>query len=154
MADIPELLIEIIEIEPEAVHEETIYDQTVVARLQDGTKIDLFDKTMPVIEGDMVNDIINVCVHLQPATGVEKIENEPLGIDRPANASSRWSYDFIGRILEIDPDSRSVLFDIGTGTVAIIYYDNETGELIESNKVSVDDQLYISDCRMDIIEIN
>jgi hypothetical protein len=154
MIDSPELLIEVIGIEPEAVYKKTVYDQTVIAHLQDGTEIELFDKTMPTIEKDMIGDTVNICVHIQPATSVTKIEDISIGINSSTDSSSKWNYDFVGRILDIDLDSRSVLFDIGIGTISIIYYDNEVGRLIESDEITVGYHLYISNCREDIIRVN
>lgn len=153
MNDSPELLIEVIGIEPEAVYKKTVYDQTVIARLQDGTEIELFDKTMPAIEKDMIGDTVNICVHIQPATGVTKVEDTAIGINSSADSSSKWNYDYVGRILDIDSDSRSVLFDIGIGAISIIYYNNEVRRLVESDEITVGDHLYISNCRADLIRI-
>lgn len=152
MTDSPELLIEIIEIEPEAVYKETIYDQTVIARLQSGAEITLFDSSASVKKDD-VGDILNVFVYAFPKShGEKKVSDKNIGIYPPENPSTKWSHDCIGEIIGIDLDEGTLVLDIGSGDISVKLYDN-TKQILESTEAALGDCLYIPDCRMDIFKL-
>lgn len=153
MENNPQLPIEIVEIEPVAVYEGVVYDQTVISKIRGGMEIKLFDKYPHSIEKDMIGDDMNVFVSILPKSGIKIDPDDTVGIYPPANPSSEWSYDFIGNVLDIDVDSKSMTFDIGVGSI-LVGLDNEIINKIEENNITPNDQLYIPTSRSDLVEIN
>lgn len=146
----PQLKIEILDIEPESVYKNVVYDQTIVARLQDGTKMELFDSTA-VANDDMVGDVLNVSVSILTGIDVRKISGKTIGINPCENPSTKWSYEFVGKITEDASEDGPILFNVGVGTVSIEPHSNDITQLIEES--SVGDQLCIPDGRADLAKI-
>ena len=146
------LTIEVTDIEPEAVYKDTVYTQTIVARLQDGTKINLFDSVSSIMGKDTVGDILDISISIL-YNEVKNISGKAIGIYPTENPSSKWSYDLVCIIENVDKDDSSILLDFGSGIVSI-GLNNNLEELIKSTDTGPDDCLYIPDARIDLIKIN
>ena len=151
MTDLPELSIEIIEIEPEAVYKDTVYDQTVIGQIQDGRRVELFDSSASVSE-DSIGEVLDTLVHAMPKShGERKVLDKSLGFRSSENPSTKWSYDLVGKIADIDLDEGTLALNIGSGEILVKFY-NETEAVLESTNASIDDCLHIPDCRIDIFD--
>lgn len=148
------LTIEIVEIEPVAVYKDTVYDQTVVARLHDGNKIKLYDATVSV-ENDNIGDVLDVSVQVLPLppSDVKNVSEMALGIHPLENPSSEWSYGFVGDISDIGDDL--IIIDIGIGEVAlsIAELNDEMKRLVETDDITPGDRLYVPG-RADLSGVN
>lgn len=156
MTDSPELVITVVEIDPVAVHKNTVYDQTVVAQLQDGTEINLYDTTA-IVENSKIGGKLDVSVRVLPlpSSDVRKASEEATGIYPPTNPSSEWSYNFVGEITDVDLGDNVVYLDIDTGVVSfdLDELDNDMRESIKSTEVTTGDRLYVLG-RADLVGIN
>lgn len=152
---VSKIFIGIIEIKPEAVYENTVYTRTIVGRFQDVTNIKLFDditflgEDTAAIGKDRINDVLDVSIGILPKSGVRNVSDKTVGIYPSENPSGKWSYDFIGEIIDIDVDSSSILLDIGIGTVET-GLNEELRHIIESNDATLGDCLYVPASRTDL----
>lgn len=141
--------LEIIKTEPEAVYRDTIYDQTVIGLLSDGTEILLFDPTPMSIEHEMVGDTVEASIYILAKSGVRRAPNESVGVYPPTARTGKWSHDFIGDVSEIDLDNGIIVLDIGVGEVTVGFID-EIERMIASDKIDRNTRLYIPGQRTDI----
>ncbi len=154
MVTTSKIRIQVLGIEPEAIYQGTVYDQTVRAKLQNGFEIRLFDLPMPVVEEEMVGENIDVSIRLDLYDDIYENTDKKIGISHPKSPASKWNYDFVGEIREIDSNERSILLDIGYGLVSAVYYSDDIDELIESDNITIGTRLYLPDVQADIISIS
>ncbi len=144
------LPIEIVAIEPCAVYKGTVYDQTVIARLQDGTPVSLFDLTPISTTDDMIGKNLQAEVSLLPANDGASWTVKPVGVYPPTEQLSEWSHDIIGEIIAEELTAGPVPLDISCGTV----YTPMTEEMKEmANEIgTLKRSLYLHSSRLDLNE--
>lgn len=145
----PNTSIKIIDTEPEAVYQDTVYDQTVVGHLSNEREMSLFDPTPMSIENEMIGNIVEASIHVLAKSGVRCAPNESVGVYPPTDCTGKWSYDFIGDVSEIDLDSNAITLDIGVGEV-IVGLTDEIEQMILSNEIGHKTRLHIQSQRTDI----
>ncbi len=142
----------IIEVEPEAVYQGTIYDQTVVGRLCTGNRITLFDLTTPIVSEDMIGCKIDLHVGLSLDVNDIAVVTRARGVSRPPEPTTKWSYDYVGELTGINCHNRSITLDIEHGSVTVSGYACDIVEWIDENEIAMGSYLSVPDCRSDIIE--
>lgn len=142
------LPIEIVAIEPVTVYKGTVYDQTVIARLQDGTPVSLFDLTPTSATDDMIGKTLHAEIGLLPSNDGASWTDRPIGIYPPTEQLSEWSYDVIGNIATKELTFGPVPIDIGCGVV----YTPVTDEMkVMENKIGTSERhLYLPSSRLDL----
>lgn len=154
MIDHSKLTIEIVEIEPVAVYEGTVYTRTIVGRLQNGTQIKIFDgitiggENSVDIEDENIGDVLDVSISLLLHNDVKNVSDKTVGIYPPTKSSSEWSYDFVGKIIDIDPNTSSVHLDIGNGEIFVKLNDGIFQSLCDTD-TAPSDYLYLPAVRVD-----
>jgi hypothetical protein len=110
----------------ESAYQGTVYEQTVHIRVNNGTKIDLFDGTSVIDEGQ-IGESGDFVVLVLPRESPTIVDDEDSGIRPASNPSSKWSYEFRGEIMAVNSDDRwfnqphdnMLVLDIGLGSILI-----------------------------------
>jgi hypothetical protein len=136
------------EIQPGAVHSGTVYDQTVVVELLDGTDLELFDSTVTSVTEEMVGEQISVVLFAQVRDS-RSTERTKGGISITDNG-----YKIVGKLSkksvtnEWFPDDETELAEIDFDIGHILIDTNDIATL------EVGDSINISAFRLDIIGVS
>ena len=146
-----EIEVELLGSRPEAMYQGTVYDQSVVVRLPDGSRMGLFDKDV-LVDEDLVGQETNLVISL-----LSNSEDVVRGIDQKGIESNQenpggWNdhiyHGEVTEVLEETESSYKVRFDVGYGDV-IVYLDRE-----QFDDPPLGDFLQITATRSDIYRVS
>ncbi|SFL69430.1 hypothetical protein SAMN04487950_4630 [Halogranum rubrum] len=117
----------VVGIKHQTEYQGTVFDQSVVVRLPDGSKMGLFDKDVLVSDGLVGSECIIAISTLSTVSGVEEYSNqkgiEPTPVDPEGWSDHTYCGEVVG-LLESTDSSYKVQFDVGCGDI-IAYLDRD-----------------------------
>ncbi|MFC7047149.1 hypothetical protein ACFQH6_18680 [Halobacteriaceae archaeon GCM10025711] len=151
----------IVGIEPVAVYQDTVYEQTVTVTLENGTELDLFDGRFNT-DQDMVGRDCSFVVTVRPPPdeGIEKLSAPTQAVEPAADPISEWSAVFSGRVDAVDVEDSwhrrgyefLVTLDIGVGVVLVIPT-KQLRELVAGGDLAPGDYVSVEAARTDVIDV-
>ena len=137
----------VIEIEPDAQYQGSIYTQTVTVKISNNL-IELFDGTVPVVSKEHLNEDVWLQIKAQ-VKSLEKIEQEDVHEIR----KSGDDFEITGEVTEIEKNDQQLvlLVDVGDGTIELEVSKNMN---ILLDNLSIGDTILIESYRLDLIDIN